>query len=192
MLVCVVGKSCSGKTYICELLKTYSSDIIHLDIDAIAHQILTLDFVCEQLKETFGTSIFNNTSVNRKVLSQIVFNSVEAMNKLTEITWPPMEALIDQFIEENSNKIILLDWQLLLKTKYYLQSDLKILINSPLEKRINKAILRDNITKETFLTREKASYNFEHKDFDYIIENDYSDKIKEKVKEIYDKSIVSR
>lgn len=192
MLVCIVGKSCSGKSYVCNLLKSFSQDIIHLDVDTIAHQVLAYDSVCTKLKETFGPSVLNGTSVNRKALSQIVFNSEEEMDKLTEITWPPMEVFIDKFISENSNKIILLDWQLLLKTKYYSLSDLKILVDSPLEKRISKAILRDNITKEAFLTREKASYNFKYEDFDYVIKNDYSDKVKEKVKKIYDESIISR
>lgn len=191
MLICIVGKSCSGKTYICELLKTYSTNIVHLNIDTISHKILTYPSVYTKLKEAFGPSVLNGTCVNRKALSEIVFNSEKEMEKLTEITWPHMEILIDKFISENTNKIILLDWQLLLKTKYYKLSDLKILVDSPLEMRISKAILRDNISKKAFLTREKASYHFNYNDFDYVINNDYSDKVKEKVKRIYDESIIS-
>mgnify|MGYP002870137406 CR=1 FL=1 len=40
MIICVVGKSGSGKSYICELLKSYSDSILHLDIDIVAHDIL--------------------------------------------------------------------------------------------------------------------------------------------------------
>ena len=192
MLVCIVGKSCSGKTYICELLKNFSPDIVHLNIDNIAHEILTYPSVYTKLPEAFGPSVLNGTTVNRKALGEIVFNSEKEMAKLTDITWPTMEILIDEFIAKNCDKIILLDWQLLLKTKYYKLSDLKILIDAPLELRTAKAILRDNISKEAFLTREKAAYKFNYEDFDYIINNDYSDNVKEKVRKIYDESIVSR
>ena len=114
------------------------------------------------------------------------------MDKLTQITWPCMQSIIDNFIYEHQNNIILLDWQLLLNTKYYNLSNIKILVESPIDLRTKMTILRDNITKELFEIRDKASFEFNTNEFDYIINNDYSDKVKEKVKEIYDKSIISR
>ncbi len=194
MIVCVVGKSGSGKSYVCQLLQGFSENIIHLNIDKIAHDVLTDKNVYLQIIDTFGISVSNNNdiSVNRRALSNIVFNSETEMDKLTKITWPPMQIRIDEFINEHPNKIILLDWQLLLKTKYYNLSDLKILVNSPIELRMKNAMLRDNITEKIFMTREQASFEFNSNDFDYIINNDYSDKVKEMVKEIYDKSIISR
>ena len=192
MIICVVGKSGSGKSYICELLKSYSENILHLDIDIVAHDILKESTVIKRLYDTYGNTVVSKNIVNRKTLSQIVFNSEKEMDKLTDITWPPMEIFIDKFIEENKDKIIILDWQNLLKTKYYKIADLNILVRAPFEYRMQKVLGRDNITKNDFATREKASYNFDNAKFDYIIENDYSNKIKEKVREIYVKSIISR
>lgn len=194
MIVCIVGKSGSGKSYICRLFQDISKDIIHLDIDNISHEVLTYPKVYNNLVNTFGISVSNtdNKTINRRILGNIVFNSVKEMDKLTSITWPCMQTIIDNFICEHQNNIILLDWQLLLNTKYYNLSDLKILVESPIELRREMTILRDNITEELFETRDKASFEFNSNEFDYIINNDYSDKVKEKVKEIYDKSIVSR
>ena len=114
------------------------------------------------------------------------------MDRLTEITWPPMEMCIDDIIKHNNDKIIVLDWQNLLKTKYYYMADLNILVQAPYEERIKKVVKRDNISENDFFTREKASYNFDNAKFDYIINNDYSEKIKSIVREIYVKSIISR
>lgn len=194
MIICVVGKSGSGKSYICKLLQSFSDDIIHLDIDNISHTVLEKPTVYGEIIKTFGISVSNsdNKTINRRALGNIVFNCKDEMDKLTEITWPHMQSIIDVFILEHPNNIILLDWQLLLKSKYYSLSDLKILVESPIELRIQKAMLRDNITKEVFETRDQASYEFNSNEFDYVIYNDYSNKVKEKVKEIYDKSIISR
>lgn len=193
MIICVVGKSGSGKSYICKLLQSFSKNIVHLDIDKISHEVLTYPIVYNELVDTFGISVANSDkTINRRALGNIVFNSEKEMDKLTNITWPHMEPIIDDFILKHSNNIVLLDWQLLLKTKYYNLSNLNILVEAPLEERIEKAMLRDNITKEVFDTREKSSFEFNSYEFDYIIYNDYSNKVKEKVKEIYDKSIVSR
>lgn len=194
MIICVVGKSGSGKSYICKLFQSLSKDIIHLDIDNISHEVLENPEVYDKLIKNFGISISNpdKKTINRKALGNIVFNSKTEMDKLTEITWPHMQSIIDNFIDKHYNNIILLDWQLLLKTKYYNICDLKILVESPMELRTQKTMLRDNITKEAFETRERASFDFSSYKFDYIINNNYSDKVKEKVKEIYDKSIVSR
>lgn len=194
MIICIVGKSGSGKSYICKLFQDMSQDIIHLDIDNISHEVLTYPEVYNELINTFGISVSNpdNRTINRRNLGNIVFNSEKAMDKLTQITWPRMQSIIDNFICEHQNNIILLDWQLLSNTKYYNLSDIKILVESPVDLRIKMTILRDNITKELFEMRDKASFEFNSNEFDYVINNDYSDKVKEKVKEIYDKSIVSR
>lgn len=88
------------------------------------------------------------------------------MKKLTDVTWFYMEQYIDDFIEKNKEHIIILYWLLLPKTKYFEQSDLKILIYATLEVRMMRAIERDNITSEKFLLREKASMSFENLNFD--------------------------
>lgn len=194
MIICIVGKSGSGKSYICKLFEEMSQNIIHLDIDNISHEVLTYPEVYNELINAFGISVSNphNKTIDRRNLGNIVFNSEKEMDKLTQITWPRMQSIIDNFIYEHQNNIILLDWQLLLNTKYYNLSNIKILVESPIDLRTKMTILRDNITKELFEIRDKASFEFNTNEFDYIINNDYSDKVKEKVKEIYDKSIVSR
>ncbi len=103
-----------------------------------------------------------------------------------------MEQKIDDYLILNSNKIIILDWILIPKTKYFNDSDINILVKADFKDRINRAIIRDNITSDKFEKREKATLNFDENKFDYVIENKVKEETKVMVKKIYDKSIISR
>ncbi|MDE5888714.1 MAG: hypothetical protein K2H20_01705, partial [Bacilli bacterium] len=115
-----------------------------------------------------------------------------AMNILTDLTWSYMERVIDEFISSHPNSIILLDWLLLPKTKYFALSDLRVLITAPLDVRMKRAISRDGITEEKFLNREANAPEINPDNFEYIINNIDFEYTKKKVDEIYDKSIIHR
>lgn len=192
MLISLVGLSGSGKTYISKLLTSYNSKIIHLDIDKIGHDIYNNQIVVDNLINSFGKKVIKEGRVNRKELANIVFSSKEAMQLLEEITWREMEKQIDTFIENNPNKIIILDWLLLPKTKYFKKSDLRILITAPYKTRMKRAINRDSITEEEFKKRDNAAPTLNEEDFNYIINNNNLEKTQKEVRLIYDQSIIHR
>jgi len=175
MLISVVGKSGAGKTTIIKKHLEFHQNFIHIDIDKISHQSLEEKDIKERLIEAFGVNIENKNKIDRKKLAKIVFSSKEAMQKLTDITWPFMETRIDELIAKNSGKNIILDWQLLPKTKYFKQSDFKILVTAPFKVRLARALERDKITKERFIERENASLDFSAYEFDYVINNTKED-----------------
>jgi dephospho-CoA kinase len=123
------------------------------------------------LVNTFGDSIIEDGSVSRKKLGNIVFNSKEDMDKLTDITWKYMEEDIDKIIDSNRDKVIILDWQLLPKTKFFNMCDIKILLDVDKNIRRERSINRDNISIEAFDLRDKASVDYNKEDFDYVIDN---------------------
>ena len=118
MIIGLCGKSGSGKTTLAKtLIKQCKHKVVHLDIDKVGHNVLTIKEVREELINNFGSSIISEGTVNRKKLSSIVFESKDKMNILENITWKYMEIYIDNFLKENKDNIIILDWILLPKTK---------------------------------------------------------------------------
>ena len=192
MIISIVGLSGSGKSLIARTLESYNSHIMHIDIDKIGHKSHQDSTVKQKLIKTFGPKILTNEAIDRKKLGKIVFNSEEAMKRLEEITWSFMEQEIDTIINNNKDKIILLDWLLLPRTKFFYQSDIRILVTAPLETRLQRAMTRDNITREKFLEREAAAPQIDETQFEYIINNVNLIETQERVKSLYDKSIIHR
>ncbi len=189
MLIAIVGKSGAGKSTFTNKLVELDSNIKYLDIDKIGHYVNEIPEVKSNLIANFGKEIIKDNKVNRKALGKIVFNNPSAMQLLTNITYPYIEELIDNYLEVHKTEIVILDWLLLPKTKYLKLSNLKILITAPLAIRMQRVIERDNISKEKFLEREKASLVFNPNDYDYVIENNGN--IESEVRKIYEKSIIS-
>jgi dephospho-CoA kinase len=172
MIIGSCGKSGSGKSTLARTVFELRKDnAVYLDIDKIGHDVLLLPSVKKELVSTFGESILSENNVDRKKLGSIVFDSRNEMKKLSDITWHYMQLEIDNIINQNKDKIIILDWILLPITKYFNMCDVKILLDIPYEIRKQRAIKRDNITEEAFDLREKASIDFDKSSFDYIIKD---------------------
>lgn len=191
MLITITGPSGSGKSSISEYLCSLNKDIVHLNIDDIAHNVLEKPIIKKAISAKFKLKL-NGKSINRKELGEIVFNNHKKMKLLSDITWNEMKKQIDNFIIKNKRKIVILDWILIPKTKYFNISDINILVNCDFDFRMKRAILRDSINERKFKEREQATLNFTKYKFDYIIYNDNIFQTRKRVKNIYDKSIVSR
>ena len=191
MLITITGASGSGKSSISEYLCSLDKNIVHLNIDTVGHKVLDMPEIKKIISEKFNLKI-ENDKINRKELGDLIFNNHQNMKHLSDITWKAMESLIDNFISENKNKIIILDWILIPKTKYFNISDISILIKSDFNTRMKRATRRDEIDKNAFREREKATLDFTRNDFDYIIENYDIEQTRKEVKKIYDEGIISR
>lgn len=190
MIITVTGASGSGKSFITNYLCSLNEKIVYLSIDEIGHEVLLIPEVIDELVNTFRISLTDG-KVDRKELGNIVFNNRDKMDKLTDMTWRYMEKMIDNFIKNNKDKIILLDWILITKTKYFEMASLNILVKADFNVRAQRAMKRDNISLDKFKEREKASISYDESAFNYIVNNNEIEETRKLVKSIYDKSIVS-
>lgn len=175
MIIGICGKSGSGKSTIAKQITSRYKNAVHLDIDKIAHKSHKDEEVKQKIIGTFTESVLTNNEINRKKLGRIVFASKEKMKLLEEITWEFMEKEIDNFINENKDKIIILDYILLPLTKYFDKCNIKILLNIPYHIRKQRVLSRDDITEEQFDLRDSAAIQYEISDFDIVLENERDD-----------------
>ena len=175
MIIGICGKSGSGKSTIAKQITSRYKNAVHLDIDKIAHKSHKDEEVKQKIIGTFTESVLTNNEIDRKKLGRIVFASKEKMKLLEEITWEFMEKEIDSFINENKDKIIILDYILLPLTKYFDKCNIKILLNIPYHIRKQRVLSRDDITEEQFDLRDSAAIQYEISDFDIVLENERDD-----------------
>ncbi len=172
MIIGICGKSGCGKSTLAnQIIELNNKKSIHLDIDKVGHDVLTIPEVIEELAKCFGDSIIDKNNIDRKKLGEIVFDSRHEMKKLSDITWKYMQIEIDKFLSNNKDKNIILDWLLLPITKYFDMCDLKILLDIPYEVRKERAMKRDHISESAFDLREKASINFNPDKFNRVLKN---------------------
>lgn len=185
MIIGICGKSGCGKSTLAnQIIELSNNKAIHLDIDKVGHSVLLLPEVKEELINSFGKYIIKENMVDRKKLGEIVFDSRNEMNKLSDITWKYMQIEIDNFLYLHKDKIIILDWLLLPISKYFDMCDIKILLDIPYEVRKQRATKRDGITKEAFDLREKSSIDFDESAFDYVLKSNNKEVVKRFVKSL--------
>ena len=172
MIICICGKSGSGKSTIAKLIQKEKPNSIHINIDKIGHMSHNDKIVKQKLIDTFGKMILTDNNIDRKKLGKIVFSSKDEMRKLEIITWGYMEQEIDKIIKNNKDKIIILDYLLLPRTKYFNNCDLRILVDIPYEIRKERVMKRDNISEKRFNLRESSSIDYDKTSFDIVLKDE--------------------
>ena len=128
---------------------------------------LSFDESKQFLLNEFGTEIFDNGILNRKLLGKIVFADQEKLDKLNNFCQIEMEKKIDEIIS-NSKKSLILDYALLCGLRQFKLCDVKILLKADLDTRYSRVKERENISKEYFISRDNSLSDFNENDFDYV------------------------
>lgn len=178
-LISVVGKAGSGKSTFCKLLSKLLG-CKTIDVDEIGHSIYDDQEFADFIAENLGCEYVDERGkvVDRKMIGDYIFSTrnKKIVEKFNSVSWKLMEAKIDKMLESINDDYALIEWYNLPKTKYFAQCDSKILVK-PVdeEQRIMMVRLTDNISNEYLEKREKASVDFDEKDFDIVFKNDYVD-----------------
>lgn len=151
MIVGLTGRSCSGKDCVASLL---DERFVVIDEDKKGH--IALENNKEALVRTFGTVILSpEGTINRRALSQIVFSSPLSLKELNSIVHPWMvENTLKECKEiENKGQIAVINAAILEEMGFVKFCDEIILVISDYEKRLERALKRDNIDTISFQNR---------------------------------------
>ncbi|MBW4891370.1 dephospho-CoA kinase [Mucilaginibacter sp. HMF5004] len=171
----ITGGIGSGKTTVSKVFEVLGVPVFYAD-DHAKRVMVEDQILINAIKQEFGEeSYFDDGSLNRKYISNIVFNDAAKLEKLNAIVHPATFRAFDTWVEQVGNvPYILKEAALLFEAASYKLCDKAIMVYAPLETRLNRVTRRDGITKEEVLSRNARQMPDEEKIklADYTIIND--------------------
>jgi dephospho-CoA kinase len=150
----ITGGIGSGKTTVCAIFSTLGIPIYNSD-ERAKKIMVENQSVVNKLKAQFGSTIyFEDGSINRVLLSQIVFNDKEQLTKLNEIVHPAVfEDMIKWYAQNQNHKYVLQEAAIMYESGSYKMLDKMILVYADQEIRIERVMKRDKVDRIAVLAR---------------------------------------
>ena len=172
-IIGLCGSSGSGKGYVSMLFTKHG--IPSIDTDRVYRETTTKkgsECLLELVSE-FGNSILTESGeLYRPALAKIVFSDREKLNKLNEITHKHIkkdtEALIEAHRRDGARAVII-DAPVLFESGFDKMCDFTVCVTSPRERKIDRIMTRDQITRD----EAEARLNSQKSDEELISLSDY-------------------
>jgi len=170
----ITGGIASGKSVVCEVFKLLGVPVYNAD--TAAKVLANTDReIKNDLIKLFGDDIYEGNNLNRKKLSEIIFNNKTALENTNKIIHP---RVINDFLrwaeEHKDHKYILMEAAILYESGTYKMLDKVITVTAPKQIRISRALSRENFTKQIIENIQKNQILDEEKvkRSHYVILND--------------------
>ncbi len=169
MIIGLVGKSCSGKNYVGEILE--KQGLLVWDFDKMCHEGLyeNLDAVVRVFGPEVVSVVDGKTVVSRKAIGRVVFSNPGKRTELEGILYPWLKEKILAWKAGNPDGVLVINGALLYRAGFHLLCDCIIYVDAPYEVRRDRALERDGITEEQFRLREDSQMDVDFRDVDYIV-----------------------
>lgn len=180
-IIAITGGIGSGKTALISILKEYGYYTVSCDEEIAS--LYSEKTVIDRIRALFPTS-FVDGKIDKKIISDIVFNNEEELAKLNGILHPlVMERCLKKAEETNGKGVSFIEVPLLFECNLEGKFDNVIVVKRDYEERIKSVIKRSNLTREEIEKRIKRQIDYDKKDFSkYIVVKNNGDMIEHKEK----------
>ncbi|MCB8995231.1 MAG: dephospho-CoA kinase [Bacteroidales bacterium] len=164
----------SGKTTVARILSSIGIPVFYADEQA-RNLMESSPGLIQEIKNTFGAEVYADNKLNREVLAKIVFNNPDRLSKLNHIVHPAVHKhFLEWSLAQKDVPYLLEEAALLFETGIWKTFDYNILVVAPEEKRIERVMQRDNVSREEVIKRMNAQMRDDEKipQADFLIFND--------------------
>jgi dephospho-CoA kinase len=180
MLLAVTGGIATGKSTVSRILEELGAPLI--DFDLLARQVVEPGKPAwKEIVDYFGKEVVQEDGrIDRKRLSEVVFQDVEKRKKLEGITHPRIFEEFDRQVKEIASKdpdaIIQAGIPLLIELDLQPRFDQVLVVYAPQETQIDRLMKRDRISREAAKNILKAQMPIDEKLrlADFVIHNEGS------------------
>lgn len=172
-IIGLTGGIGSGKSTVAAYMASKGIPVYIADEEA--KNIMECENIKQKIQNLFSESILNSdATLNRKKIAQLVFNNPEKLKELNAIVHPEVRLHFSNWLKEHKNyPFVIKEVAILFETGGNKECDKVILITAPVSLRIERAMKRDNLTKDEILVRINNQFSDEEKIkmSDFVVEN---------------------
>ena len=163
----------SGKSIICDVLKTIGYPVFNSDDEAKLLMVNNQE-VIQRIKKIFGNEAYIGTKLNRPYLASKIFNDEHLKSELNNIVHPAVRKAFDNWSKNQKSSLVFNEAAILYETGAYKTFDHTVLVTAPEKLRIERVVARDNTTIKEIKQRINNQWKDEVKKTmaSYVILND--------------------
>ncbi len=152
-IIGLTGGIGSGKSTVANYIASKGIPVYIADEEA--KKLMELPEVIASIQGIFSENVLDEFGkLNRKKIADLVFNSPTQLNQLNNIVHPLVKNHFIEWLKIHSNApYVIKEVAILFETGGNTACDKVILVTAPEEIRIERAMKRDNVSKETIVSR---------------------------------------
>lgn len=152
-LIAITGGIGSGKSVISDILRAMGHKVY--DCDTRAKALMDTD---ESIKDDLINlisidAVRSDRTIDRKLLSEIVFNDPDALSRLNSIVHKAVRADLRRWRDTSSNKTVWVETAILYASRLDREVDEVWEVTAPTELRVQRVMKRNSMSREQVLAR---------------------------------------
>lgn len=148
----ITGGIGSGKSVVASLLSLRGVPVYVADTES---KLLTdtSPLIREKLTALLGNDLYTNTGLNRKLLASKIFNNPDCLRQVNSIIHPEVNRHFAEWTHKQVAVICAIESAILFESGFDKVVDKSLMVFAPLELRIERAIARDQVSREEVVRR---------------------------------------
>ncbi|MEG1838709.1 MAG: dephospho-CoA kinase [Bacteroidaceae bacterium] len=170
----ITGGIGSGKSVVSRLLDIMGIPVYLSDVEA-KRLTQSDEIIKQELIALLGTEIYQNDALNKPFLASYLFEDANHAAQINAIIHPRVKADFKSWaLAHSRDKIVAIESAILIESGFADEVDDIVMVYTPLDLRIKRAVKRDLSTKELITRRIKQQMNDEDKIgyAQFVIKND--------------------
>jgi dephospho-CoA kinase len=188
----ITGGIGAGKSLICKLFSLLGTPIYYAD-DRAKSLLESDKLLIEEIKKFFGDAMYSKQGIlDRKSLASIVFKDYAQLDILNKLVHPAVARDYESWEKQNSDSLYTLrEAAIMFESDSYKDLDKIILVDAPIELRIERIRKRDNRPIDEIKAIVERQWTSEQKQklSHFIINNDEESMVIPQVLDIHNKII---
>ncbi|NDV94946.1 dephospho-CoA kinase [Dysgonomonas sp. 521] len=179
----ITGGIGSGKSTVSEIFSLCGVPVYIADIES-KRLVATSPIIREKLIQLFGDELYDGNVLNKALLASHIFNDKEKLETVNAIIHPEVGKDFNRWLQRHSLcKIVAHEAAILFESGFDKMMDKVVMVYTPLEVRIQRTMLRDNLPREKVVERIQNQMPDEEKLklSDFVIVNDNTKSLIEQV-----------